>query len=134
LRAVFHKIIQDKRRYIFESILSQVNSFQSSSSRGRGPFPSSSKEEEKTPSAPTDATPAMKALFLNDNVSLQDHLDNQNKDYNLYTSVLVLLINQGVEISKASRPRILAAAYSRKDKELPEYLLRYFENSPNFLC
>jgi len=65
----------------------------------------------------------MKALFLSENKTYQEHFDCQSKSYDLYTAVLLLLINQGVEISKASRSRILAAAWARKDKELSQYLL-----------
>lgn len=57
--------------------------------------------------------------------------------YDLYVSVLLLLINQGwelywwiwylirigVDISKGSRPRILASAWARKDKHLASFLL-----------
>jgi len=66
----------------------------------------------------------IKTLFLNEGVSLQEHLDSQNKHYDTYVSVLLLLLNQGVEISKASRPRIMAAAWSRTDRALPAYLMK----------
>lgn len=36
---------------------------------------------------------------------------------------MLLLLSQGVEISKASRSRILAACWSRKDFELPDFLM-----------
>jgi hypothetical protein len=39
----------------------------------------------------------------------------------------LLLIHQGVEISKASRPRILAAAWARNDHLLTNYLLQQDE-------
>eukprot|EP00027_Filamoeba_sp_ATCC50430_P010702 CAMPEP_0168550998 /NCGR_PEP_ID=MMETSP0413-20121227/5936_1 /TAXON_ID=136452 /ORGANISM="Filamoeba nolandi, Strain NC-AS-23-1" /LENGTH=724 /DNA_ID=CAMNT_0008581491 /DNA_START=70 /DNA_END=2241 /DNA_ORIENTATION=- len=65
----------------------------------------------------------IKGLFINDNVTYQDHFDSQTQSYDLYTTVLLLLINQGVEISKASRSRILASAWARKDQNLAQYLL-----------
>eukprot|EP01118_Nematostelium_gracile_P006503 TRINITY_DN2090_c0_g1_i1.p1 TRINITY_DN2090_c0_g1~~TRINITY_DN2090_c0_g1_i1.p1 ORF type:complete len:714 (+),score=227.13 TRINITY_DN2090_c0_g1_i1:88-2142(+) len=65
----------------------------------------------------------MKALFLNENVSLQEHFDTQTKEYDLYVAVLMLLIHQGVDISKASRPRILAAAWARHDNKLAQFLI-----------
>jgi len=37
----------------------------------------------------------VKTLFLNEGVSLQEHLDYQNKHYATYVSVLLLLLNQG---------------------------------------
>ncbi len=49
--------------------------------------------------------------------------DAQTKSYNLYMSVLLILLNQGVDISKGSRPRILASAWARHDKVLSSFLL-----------
>jgi len=65
----------------------------------------------------------MKKLFIADNVSYQEHFNQLKDNPQLYIGVLLLLLNQGVEISKASRARILAAAWAQQNHSLPDYLL-----------
>jgi uncharacterized membrane protein YciS (DUF1049 family) len=78
----------------------------------------------------------MKSLFVNENITYKEHFGNhmksyqilifkdaQNDHYDLYMAVLLLLLNQGVEISKGSRPRVLASAWARHDKQLSTLLL-----------
>eukprot|EP01115_Flamella_aegyptia_P006852 TRINITY_DN28445_c0_g1_i1.p1 TRINITY_DN28445_c0_g1~~TRINITY_DN28445_c0_g1_i1.p1 ORF type:complete len:538 (+),score=208.64 TRINITY_DN28445_c0_g1_i1:209-1822(+) len=72
--------------------------------------------------APTPAE-KMKSLFVVENITYQEHYDAQVNTYDLYVSVLLLLLHQGVDISKASKSRVLAAAWARKDKPLAVYLL-----------
>jgi hypothetical protein len=54
------------------------------------------------------AAEEMKALFVSENVTLQEHFDAQSKSYNLYTSVLFLLISQGTYYN------IVTSVYSLK--------------------
>eukprot|EP01116_Phalansterium_solitarium_P018264 TRINITY_DN4788_c0_g1_i3.p1 TRINITY_DN4788_c0_g1~~TRINITY_DN4788_c0_g1_i3.p1 ORF type:complete len:610 (-),score=284.50 TRINITY_DN4788_c0_g1_i3:264-2093(-) len=64
-----------------------------------------------------------KALFLSDSISYQEHYDAQRNSYDVYAAVLLLLLKHGVEISKASRPRVLASCWARSDTKLANHLL-----------
>jgi hypothetical protein len=86
----------------------------------KGPFADfNAKKEEKN----EQIEERIRNLFVAENISYQEHYDFQNKQYELYVAVLLLLTNQGVEISKASRPRVLAAAWARRDKHLSKFLM-----------
>jgi hypothetical protein len=67
-----------------------------------------------------------KSLFLKES-SLEQHHAAQRESYPEYTAVLLLLLNQGVELAKAARTRLLAALWARRDYELADYLLNKHE-------
>eukprot|EP00824_Muranothrix_gubernata_P023403 TRINITY_DN623_c0_g1_i2.p1 TRINITY_DN623_c0_g1~~TRINITY_DN623_c0_g1_i2.p1 ORF type:complete len:401 (+),score=57.85 TRINITY_DN623_c0_g1_i2:88-1203(+) len=69
-----------------------------------------------------DRMAQLKALFLRES-TLTEHHDAQHHLYPHYTSVLLLLIDQGVEFSASTKARVLASALARRDKELCHYLL-----------
>ncbi|KAH3743483.1 Serine/arginine repetitive matrix protein 2 [Pelomyxa schiedti] len=64
----------------------------------------------------------LKPLFLKDS-TLLEHFNSQKTEYYIYTSTLLLLMHQCVEITRACRPKILASAWARRDYHLAEYLL-----------
>jgi hypothetical protein len=60
---------------------------------GKGKSANSTRDKEPD-SLPTIPEEKMKALFLNENITLQEHYDTQKSDYDLYATVLLLLIHQ----------------------------------------
>jgi Zinc finger, C3HC4 type (RING finger) len=65
----------------------------------------------------------LKNLFLLEEGTLREHYELQQSHYVQYAAVLVFLLKSQAVISKASRPRILAGCWARKDRELPLFLL-----------
>jgi hypothetical protein len=59
---------------------------------------------------------------------LAEHVDMVKNHFELYSSTLFCLLHRGVEISKASRPRILAVLWAYHYWKLADYLLNRFEN------
>eukprot|EP00727_Mastigamoeba_balamuthi_P008883 m51a1_g4617 hypothetical protein (649) ;mRNA; r:283218-285345 len=66
---------------------------------------------------------AIRRLFQDPDASLRAHHDAQASSHTEYCAVLFLLLHQGADIPKASRARILAAAWARRDYELADALL-----------
>eukprot|EP01124_Arcella_intermedia_P010569 TRINITY_DN17089_c0_g1_i2.p1 TRINITY_DN17089_c0_g1~~TRINITY_DN17089_c0_g1_i2.p1 ORF type:complete len:623 (+),score=161.36 TRINITY_DN17089_c0_g1_i2:41-1870(+) len=67
----------------------------------------------------------LKKLFIGESFLL-DHYELQTETYPEYVSCLLVLLHQGVDISKSSRSRILASAWSLKKFDLCEHLLDNF--------
>jgi len=63
-----------------------------------------------------------KHLFIQEATS-QSHFQAQQDEYAHYTSTLLLLVSQGVDLSSATKARILAACWARRDHEIGDYLL-----------
>lgn len=71
-----------------------------------------------------DEVGKLKKIFLGD-TSFEQHLNLQSdkETYHLYVSVLISLLHVDVQLSHATKARILAAALGRRDKSLSNYLL-----------
>jgi len=69
----------------------------------------------------------LKNLFLQESTTFKEHFDAQTQQYPVYASVLLLLLNQGVELSTGTKTRVLAACWARKDHELSQYCLSKIE-------
>lgn len=65
----------------------------------------------------------LKAFFLKENTSFQEHLDLQTKQYHVYCPVLLQLLHQGVDLGSTTKSRILAAAWARRDYALAKHCL-----------
>eukprot|EP00730_Choanoeca_flexa_P018412 TRINITY_DN8948_c0_g1_i1.p2 TRINITY_DN8948_c0_g1~~TRINITY_DN8948_c0_g1_i1.p2 ORF type:complete len:568 (+),score=194.06 TRINITY_DN8948_c0_g1_i1:2439-4142(+) len=65
----------------------------------------------------------MRTLLFSDNSTFLEHYHAQNDHYDVYVCVLYLAIQRKISMSHGSQSRCLAAALSRKDKPLVEYLL-----------
>jgi hypothetical protein len=63
-----------------------------------------------------------KQIFLDD-VSFEEHLKLQNTEYALYSSVLIVMLDINIDLSHATKSRVLAAAWGRRDYTLSEHLL-----------
>jgi len=72
---------------------------------GRVPIPAKVDEKEKVDKELTDRIAKIKKLFVTESV-LSDHHGAQTSVFPEYISCLYLLLHQGVELSKSSRPRI----------------------------
>lgn len=64
----------------------------------------------------------LKHLFLQE-ATLTEHFDAQTQHYSHYTSLLLLLLSQNIELSHGTRSRVLAAFWARRDYELAEHIL-----------
>lgn len=81
-----------------------------------------------------DRAEELKQFFLKEN-KFTDHYNRQKNEAGLYKSVLMLLINQGVDLSvgtflveifsfqQGTKARILAAAWARHDVVFADYLI-----------
>ena len=64
----------------------------------------------------------VKQLFLRE-AKLIEHYRAQTDQYAEYTGMLLLLLQQGVSLSHATKARVLAACWARRDFEIASYLL-----------
>ena len=74
------------------------------------------------PSAPPGPVAAARRLFTDPAATLREHHDFQCAHYAEYVCVLLLLLHDGVEVQRACRPRVLAAAWARHDYALVDTL------------
>ena len=75
----------------------------------------------------------IKSFFLKES-SFTEHYELQKSQSDLYSSVLILLLQQGVDLSVGTKARILASSWARQDIDLADYLvngLRYGKKSTN---
>lgn len=63
-----------------------------------------------------------KNFFLQDH-TFEEHLNQQKDRYLLYTSVLIVLLDIGVDFSHGTKSKVLASAWARRDYQLSNYLL-----------
>jgi hypothetical protein len=63
-----------------------------------------------------------KQLFLRDATALE-HLEAQREHYSEYTGTLLLLLQRNVALSHATKSRILAAYWARRDFEVAHFLM-----------
>lgn len=73
--------------------------------------------------ATTTEAQRLKNFFLAEGNSFMDHLEQQRANYNMYVSVLLLLLNAKVSIPSNNKARCLCAAWARKDFALADHLL-----------
>lgn len=69
---------------------------------------------------------ALKRLFVgagSEDAMVGEHFTAQREAYREYLAVLFLLLRGNVDLTKSARPRILAAAWARGDRNLPNRLL-----------
>jgi len=68
-----------------------------------------------------------RGLFTSPASTLREHFDFQREHYAEYVSVLLLLLHEGVEIQRSSRPRIIAAAWARHDFNLVDVITKKYD-------
>ena len=84
------------------------------------------KQPEKAASK-RDLVSQARALFTNADVSYRQHYDFQREHYATYAGVLLLLLHEGVEVQRACRPRVIAAAWARHDYQLVDFLTTKYD-------
>eukprot|EP01088_Endostelium_zonatum_P018640 TRINITY_DN603_c6_g1_i3.p1 TRINITY_DN603_c6_g1~~TRINITY_DN603_c6_g1_i3.p1 ORF type:complete len:346 (+),score=71.00 TRINITY_DN603_c6_g1_i3:81-1118(+) len=75
------------------------------------------------PDVSLNAAARTKNLLLNE-TAFQVHLNEQNNNYGNYLAVLLLLLSKNVTMPTTTKAPILAAALSRRDWPLSDYLLK----------
>lgn len=93
---------------------------------GRRPVPAEIKEKVALiDKAVEDEIAQLKKLFVGEQATtLQEHHLAQTQNLSKYVACLLLLLFQGVELAKGSRPRILAVCWALKHNVLADYLLK----------
>lgn len=71
----------------------------------------------------------LKEVIMDSETSFLQHLELMDKDFGLYLGLLLLLVEQGVELSAPAKSKILASVWARKKYDVASYLL----SRPNYM-